>query len=128
MDVVAATDDQVLLAADDSDVSVLIHLAEIAGHEPARAVEGSFGAGLVVEIAHPQTGALPAKFARFAGRNFAIGIFGVPELEREAVTGPTARVDDDVRGIARSRILERAVLSHSKTVLRRYSEPQQGSH
>jgi hypothetical protein len=35
IDVVAAADDQVLAAADDGDVAALVHLADVAGLEPA---------------------------------------------------------------------------------------------
>jgi hypothetical protein len=47
IDVVAAGDDQVLRAADDGEVAVLAHRAEVAGDEPAvRAELGAVFSGI----------------------------------------------------------------------------------
>src|SRR5207248_2114521 len=78
MDVVAAADDQILLAADDLEIAVRIEPAEIARHEPSRAVERVLGRLLVVEIAEGQTGAAAADLADLAGPDLDISVFLVP--------------------------------------------------
>src|SRR6516162_4514916 len=57
MNVAAAADDNILLAAGDPEITCLVDPAEIAGHEPALRVECCFRRLLVVEIAKHQAGA-----------------------------------------------------------------------
>ena len=79
MNVVAAADDEVLLAADDFEIAVFVEPAEIARHKPAVTVERILGRALVVEIAQHQAGAAPADFADLAGRDLDVGVFLVPQ-------------------------------------------------
>src|SRR6267142_4241084 len=60
MDIVAAADDEILLAADEAQAPTLVERAEVPGHEPAIPIEGFFRGDLVVEIAeHEQRAARP---------------------------------------------------------------------
>src|SRR5258707_11581374 len=68
MDVIAAADDHILLAAGDAQIALAVEPAEIAGHEPARGVERRLGRHLVVEIAEHQAGAAAADLADLAWR------------------------------------------------------------
>src|SRR5215472_8586925 len=50
IDIVAAAYNNILLAAGNAQIALLIDPAEIAGHEPAVAVERFFGRLLIIEI------------------------------------------------------------------------------
>src|SRR5579862_5491965 len=118
VDVVAAADDEVLLAADDLEAAPVIEAAKIARHEPALAVERAFGRFLVVEVPQHQAGAAPADLADFARPDFAIGVLLVPEADLVGAAGPPAGRDDGLRRVARQGVLVRAVLAHPVDVLR----------
>ena len=94
MDVVAAADDDVLAAAGDAQIAVLVERAEIAGHEPAALVEGVLGRRLVVEIAEHQAGAAPADLADLAGRRLGVGIVGLEDAQLVAGAGLAGGLDD----------------------------------
>src|SRR6516164_4196136 len=62
-----ATDDHILLAADDAQITVVVKPAEIAGHEPALRVKRRFRCRLIVEITEHQAGAAAADLADLTG-------------------------------------------------------------
>src|SRR6218665_2206430 len=79
MDVVAATDDQVLLAANDLQVALGIEPSQVAAQEPAAAVEGLLGARLIAEIAEHQLAASATDLADLARRGLQVRVLRVPE-------------------------------------------------
>src|SRR5216684_4343015 len=119
VDVVAAADDQILLAADDFEAALFVEPPEIARHEPAAAVERILGRLLVVEIAEHQAGAATADFADLAGSQFAVRAVLLKEFDLIGAAGPAAGRDDGLSRVARQGVLVRAVLAHAVNVLRR---------
>src|SRR5439155_10432317 len=111
VDVVAAADDQILLTADDLQIAVQVEAAEIAAHEPARAIERLFGRLLVVEIAEGQARAAAADLADLAGPDFAIRVVLVPQADLVGAAGPPAGRNDRLRVVGGQRVLVRAVLA-----------------
>src|SRR5690348_4087837 len=79
IDVVATTQDDVLLASDDAQAPVLVERSKIPGHEPSGCVERLLRRHLVVEVAEHQAGAAPADLADLADRQLDIGISLVPD-------------------------------------------------
>src|SRR6266581_3785121 len=94
MDIAAAADDDILLAAGDAQIALIVEPAEIAGHEPARFVERRLGRHLVVEIAEHQAGAAATDLADLAWRDGDIGIVLAPDADFVARTGPAGGLDD----------------------------------
>ncbi|MNV65875.1 hypothetical protein D3C71_1585970 [compost metagenome] len=78
MDVVATTDDEVLLAAHNLKVSAFIKTPQITTEKPAAAVERGFRGRLVVEVAQHQQAAAPSDFADLAGEGFHVRVVGLP--------------------------------------------------
>src|SRR6516165_11233240 len=118
MDIAAAADDHILLAAGDTEIARLVHPAEIAGHEPALCVERRLSRLLIVEIAEHQTGAPAADFADFAGRGFGVRIILAPDADLVAATGTAAGLDHALRWVVGQSILVRAGFGHAVTGLR----------
>src|SRR5208282_2325211 len=83
INIMAATDDDVLLAADDSQIAALVHPTEVASHEPAIRIERGLGGRLIVEIAEHQAGAAGADLADFAGRRLRIRVVPAPDADLE---------------------------------------------
>src|SRR5205085_4733249 len=79
VDVVAAADDQVLAAADDGDVAALVHLADVAGAEPA--VVGELLPGLLrhAPVALEHIGAFHLDAADLACRDLAALVVAHPQ-------------------------------------------------
>ena len=126
VDVVAAADDQILLTADDLQIAVRVEAAEIAAHEPARAIERLFGRLLVVEIAEGQARAAAADLADLAGRHLDIGVLLVPQPDLVGAAGLAAGRDDRLGRVARQGVLVRAVLAHAVDVLRCHAAVEKG--
>src|SRR4051812_36484222 len=108
MDVAAAADDHILLAAGDAQIARLVDPPEIASHKPLRGVERGLGSCLIVEIAEHQAGAAPPDLADLAGCGFDIGVVLAPYADLVAVAGATAGLDDACRRVVRSGVLVRA--------------------
>src|ERR1051325_6853800 len=94
VDVVAAADDQVLLAPDDFEAALGVEAAEIAAHEPALAVERFLGRLLVVAIPDHQTGPAPADLADFPLGYLAVRVFLIPQPDFIGAAGSSASRDD----------------------------------
>src|SRR3954464_12012699 len=107
MDVAAAADDHILLAAGDAQIARLVDPPEIASHKPAGGVERGLGSRLVVEIAQHQAGAAPPDLADLAGRGFDSGVVPAPDPDFVALAGATASLDDAGRRVVRSGVLVR---------------------
>src|SRR6218665_4058969 len=89
MDVVAATDDQFLLAANDLQVALGIKPSQVAAQEPAAAVEGLIGARLIAEIAEHQLAASATDLADLARRGPPARALPVPQAHLLPQTQPT---------------------------------------
>src|SRR4051812_12977706 len=100
MDVVAATDDDVLAAAGDAQITLRIDGAEIAGHKPAAVVEGVFGRRLIVEIAEHQACTAPAELADLAGRHLDVRVALLEDPELVARAAFAGGLDDQPRLVA----------------------------
>src|SRR3954453_22093774 len=87
IDLAAAADDQIFLAAGDAQVAYLIDAAEVAGHKPSRRVECGLGRRLIVEIAEHQAGAAAADLADLARRGFDVGVILTPNTDLVPVAG-----------------------------------------
>src|SRR3954470_24450551 len=94
MDVAAAADDHILLAAGDAQIARRVDPPEIAGHKPPGGIERGLGSSLVVEIAQHHAGAAPPDLADLAGRGFDIGVVPAPDPDFVAVAGAAAALDD----------------------------------
>src|ERR1700730_11649498 len=79
MDVVSAADDQVLLAADDLQVSAFVDRAEVTAHEPALGVERVLARSLIVEVAEHEERASCADFPDFPRLCLQVRILLIPE-------------------------------------------------
>src|SRR5215472_1104731 len=126
MDVVAAANNQIPLAADDLEIAAWVEAAEIAGEEPAAAVERTFGRLLIVEIAEHQTGAAAADLADLARHDLDIGVLLVEQANLIGAARLAASRDDRLGGVGRQRVLVRTVLAHAVDVLRDNAAIQEG--
>ena len=80
MNIVAAPNDQFFQPAFDAQIARLIERAEIAGEEPAIAVETRLGRCLVGEIPEHQRGAAPRDLAHRSRRNRPVGVLAIDDL------------------------------------------------
>src|SRR5205823_4986227 len=117
INVAAAADDHILLAAGDPQIARLVDLSEIAGHKPSCGVERGLGSRLVVEIAEHQAGAATSDFADFARCGSDVGIVLPPDANLVPVAGMPAGFDDAFRRVVGSGVLVGARLGHAVTAL-----------
>src|SRR5262249_61723275 len=105
IDIVAAANDHVLLAPGDAQIAVLVDPAEIAGHEPAVAIERFFRRLLIVEIAEHEAGAAAADLPDLARRQFAVGVVPIEDADLIYGAGLPAAFRDQRRIVAGHRVL-----------------------
>src|SRR6218665_3427345 len=123
MDVVAATDDQVLLAANDLQFALGIEPSQAAAQAPAAAVEGLLGARLIVEIADHQPSASASVLAYLSWRGLQVRVLRFPEAHLVARTGFAAGAGHPLDGVGWPGVLVRAVLGHAIDVLPLFPHP-----
>ena len=68
----AASDNHIFLPAGDLQVPLLVQAREVAGHEPAMAVEGELRRALIVEIAEHQGRPAHTELTNVARLQFAV--------------------------------------------------------
>src|ERR1700738_2587744 len=74
MNVVAAADDEILLATDDSQIASVILLPEITAQEPAGGVEGAFRHQLIRIVSEHQRGTAATDLTYFTGAHFHVPV------------------------------------------------------
>src|SRR3954470_15484011 len=99
IDVVTAANDQILLAADDLEISGSVQPSQIAGHEPAMPIERAFRARLIAEIAEHQGRAPNAEFADVSLRHPFILVALAPKRDLHAFARASARRRNGVGGV-----------------------------
>ena len=118
VDVVAAADDEVLLASHDLQVAVGVEASQITAHEPAAGVERILGRDLVVEITEHEQRTAGADFADLPRLRLHVRILLIEEAGFVAVARLAAGGRDDLRIVVRERVLVRTVFGHAVDVLR----------
>src|SRR5262245_4757471 len=81
IDVVAAANDEVLEAALDFEVAVLVYAAKITRHEPAIAIEAHGRGVLLVEIAKHERRAPPTDLTHSTGADRVVPVGGVEKRD-----------------------------------------------
>ena len=117
IDVVPAAQDDVLLAAGDAQIALVIHPANVAGHEPAGGVEGGFGDVLIVEITEHEARAAPADLAILSGAQFDVDILLIEDPDLVAIAGAARCVADGLGVIIGQGVVMGARFRHAKTAL-----------
>ena len=118
----------IFLPAGDLQISLVVQAREVAGHEPALAVEGELRRALIIEIAEHQGRPAHTKLTNVALNNFPVLIVLTPELYLHPVGRTAAGGRNRLQQISRTGILERVVLGHAERVLDFHPDIHQSSH
>ena len=125
VDIVAAADDDLLLAPGEAEISVLVDPAHVAGHEPAVVVETRFGGELVVEIAEHQACAASGEQPDLARRQAYRRVFLFEDRDVVTRARLAGRRHDQFRIVVGHGVLVAVGLRHAVAALRHDSAGHQ---